>query len=301
MVVPAAWPPTLAGWTHTYSGKVRELYLPAGEAEHAHPDLALVIASDRISAFDFVLEPSIPEKGALLTQLSKWWFEQFPDVPNHLRNGLQPPAQYEASSMIVERLQMIPIECVVRGYLTGSGFAEYQETGEVCGIPLPAGLNNGDKLSKPIFTPAFKAEQGEHDRNIDFAETVSIIGEELAVKIRDLSLRVYARASEIAEKSGLIIADTKFEFGIDKNGVVTLADEVLTSDSSRYWDGDTWLSEPSGKKSLASFDKQIVRDWLSTNWDKQGTPPELPVEIVERTRFKYQELFEKLTGAYFLG
>ena len=203
--------------------------------------------------------------------------------------------------MIVERLQMIPIECVVRGYLTGSGFAEYQETGEVCGIPLPSGLNNGDKLSKPIFTPAFKAEQGEHDRNIDFAETVSIIGEELAVKIRDLSLRVYARASEIAEKSGLIIADTKFEFGIDKNGVVTLADEVLTSDSSRYWDGDTWLSEPSGKKSLASFDKQIVRDWLSANWDKQGTPPALPVEIVEQTRFKYQELFEKLTGAYFLG
>lgn len=301
MVVPAVWPPTIEGWKHTYSGKVRELYLPAGEVASAHPDLALVIASDRISAFDFVLDPSIPSKGALLTQLSNWWFEQFPDVPNHLRKDIQAPAEYEASSMIVARLEMIPIECVVRGYLTGSGFSEYQETGKVCGIVLAPGLKNGDRLPEPIFTPAFKAEQGEHDRNIDFAETVEIIGEELALKIRDLSLRIYSRAAEIAEKRHLIIADTKFEFGIDNAGVLTLADEVLTSDSSRYWDGDIWLSEESGAKSLASFDKQIVRDWLSDNWDKQGTPPHLPSEVVEKTRAKYMELYEKLTGSYFFG
>lgn len=289
-------PQQFAGWQHQYSGKVRELYFPSGENAQKHPELALVVASDRISAFDFVLSPGIPGKGELLTKLSNWWFEQLTDIPNHLRDGLEAPAEVAARSMVVERLDMLPIECVVRGYLTGSGLAEYRETGAVCGIELPPGLQNGDKLPEPIFTPAFKAEQGEHDRNIDFAETASIIGVELAEKLRDLSLEIYGRAVTLAESKGLIIADTKFEFGLDSAGVVTLADEVLTSDSSRYWDGEIWNSEPSGAKSLASFDKQIVRDWLSANWDKQGTPPELPENVIAKTSEKYQELYERMSA-----
>ena len=198
--------------------------------------------------------------------------------------------------MVVKGLSMQPIECVVRGYLTGSGWAEYQADGTVCGIPLPSGLHNGDRLPEPIFTPAFKAPMGEHDENISFARTVEIVGPETAAELRDLSLEIYARAARIAEARGLILADTKFEFGRDETGVMTLADEVLTSDSSRYWDADAWRSGTTPTERMASFDKQIVRDWLAANWDKTGTPPELPADIVARTAERYRELLARLTS-----
>jgi phosphoribosylaminoimidazole-succinocarboxamide synthase len=278
----------MLGWHHVYSGKVRDLY------EHAdHPTLMLVVASDRVSAFDHVLEPGIPGKGALLTQLTRWWFAQL-DQPNHLAaEGPAVPAELADRAMLVRRLDMHPIECVVRGYLTGSGWAEYRESGTVCGIPLPEGLNDGDRLPEPLYTPAFKAPLGEHDENITFERSVELVGASVATALRDASLAIFAAASSIALSRGVILADTKFEFGTDPaTGELTLADEVLTSDSSRYWDASLYAA--GGPNRLDSFDKQIVRNWLAVNWDKQGEPPALPAEIVERTAARYRELIERL-------
>ncbi|GAA4167480.1 phosphoribosylaminoimidazolesuccinocarboxamide synthase [Gryllotalpicola koreensis] len=288
----------LPGWTHVYSGKVRDLYVPEGTTDADAPEL-LVVASDRVSAFDFVLSPGIPRKGELLTTLSNWWFAQLSDVPNHLVPGGEAriPAEAAGRAMIVKPLEMFPIECVVRGFITGSGWAEYQETQAVTGIPLPAGLRNGDRLPEPIFTPAWKAPQGEHDENISFDRMVDIVGEEAAVALRELSLKVYSEAAATTEAKGLIIADTKFEFGQDAgSGEITLGDEVLTSDSSRYWDLAAWNAGATPEERMASFDKQIVRDWLAANWDRQGTPPELPPVIVAQTAARYGELIERLTA-----
>lgn len=281
-----------SAWTLTYSGKVRDLYVRADE-----PQLVLMVASDRVSAFDHVLEPGIPSKGALLTQLSKWWFAQLADMPNHLADAadVDAPAELADRSMIVKRLEMYPVECVVRGYLSGSGWLEYQESQSVCGIALPAGLSDGDRLPEPIYTPAWKAPMGEHDENISFERTVELVGAEVATALRDASLDIFARASAIAETRGVILADTKFEFGADpETGALVLADEVLTSDSSRYWDAELYAAGGPGR--LASFDKQIVRNWLSANWDKQGVPPELPADIVEQTAARYRELIQRLTA-----
>ncbi len=290
-------PAEIPGWNHVYSGKVRDLYEPADGTA----DRMLVVASDRVSAFDFVLEPGIPEKGAMLTTLSGWWFDQLAGgdggtpIANHL-TGEDAPAEVGARAMVAKKLTMIPIECVVRGYLTGSGWKEYQADGTVCGVELPAGLTDGDRLPEPIFTPAYKAPLGEHDENITFEQACEIVGEELASDLRDLSLEIYRRASVIAEGHGLILADTKFEFGRDADGVLTLGDEVLTSDSSRYWDKHAWDTETDTAARMASFDKQIVRDWLAANWDKTGTPPELPAEIVTETAARYRELLDRLRG-----
>jgi phosphoribosylaminoimidazole-succinocarboxamide synthase len=301
----------LAGWCHAYSGKVRDLYVPVGAGTDAAADLAtaarvLVVASDRVSAFDHVLEPGIPGKGELLTTLSLWWFDQLTGIPNHLVpdhtvNGVVTsliPAAVAGRAMLCKTLDMFPIECVVRGYLTGSGWKEYQASQTVCGIPLPAGLRNGDRLPEPIYTPAWKAPMGEHDENISFERTVELVGAPVAEELRRLSLEIFLRASVIAEKAGVILADTKFEFGADRvTGVITLADEVLTSDSSRYWDADRWHSGTTPEQRMASFDKQIVRDWLSAHWDQTGTPPPLPTEIIEQTAARYRELLERLTHA----
>jgi phosphoribosylaminoimidazole-succinocarboxamide synthase len=262
----------------------------------------LLVASDRVSAFDFALSPGIPGKGVLLTTLSLWWFDRLAggdggrSIPNHLLEG-RIPDEVAGRSMLVKTLDMQPIECVVRGYLTGSGWAEYQQRGTVCGIRVPAGLSDGDRLPAPIFTPAYKAPQGEHDENISFEQMTGIVGLARAEELRDLSLEVYERAAAATEERGVILADTKFEFGVDADGVLTLADEVLTSDSSRYWDAEAWASGTTPAERMASFDKQIVRDWLAAHWDKQGTPPELPAEIVERTAARYRELLTRLTGA----
>jgi phosphoribosylaminoimidazole-succinocarboxamide synthase len=282
----------LPGWTLIYSGKVRDLY-----TSPEHDGRVLMVASDRVSAFDHVLSPGIPGKGELLTTLSMWWFDRL-DVPNHLAStsataldGI--PAGVVARSMLVRTLEMYPVECVVRGYLSGSGWLEYQRSQSVCGIALPAGLSDGDRLPEPIYTPAWKAPLGEHDKNITFERTVELVGAEVATSLRDVSLEIFARASDIAEKRGVILADTKFEFGADPvTGALTLGDEVLTSDSSRYWDADLYAT---GDRT-ASFDKQIVRNWLTANWDKTGAPPELPLEIVEQTAARYRELIERLTG-----
>ena len=276
----SAVPP--AGWTHSYSGKVRDLY-----ESPQHPGAVLMVASDRVSAFDHVLEPGIPGKGAVLTQLTLWWFAQL-TVPNHL---VEQPADLPANAMLVKRLDMYPLECVVRGYLSGSGWIEYQASQSVCGVPLPAGLRDGDRLPEPIYTPAFKAPMGEHDENITFERTVELVGVDAATALRDASLAVFTTASAIAEAKGLILADTKFEFGADEDGTLTLADEVLTPDSSRYWDAALY---DTGERT-ASFDKQVVRNWLAANWDKMGTPPALPAEIVDKTAGRYRELVERLT------
>ncbi|BDV29449.1 phosphoribosylaminoimidazolesuccinocarboxamide synthase [Microbacterium terricola] len=294
-------PIDLPGWRHVYSGKVRDLYAPSDAAGSDAADTALlVVASDRVSAFDHVLSPGIPDKGVLLTTLSLWWFARLAGgdggrtIPNHLVDGPIPDA-VRGRAMRVRRLDMQPIECVVRGYLTGSGWAEYTANGTVCGIALPGGLANGDRLPAPIFTPAFKAPMGEHDENISFEQAVELVGAETAAELRDLSLEIYTRAAATAEEHGLILADTKFEFGRDADGVLTLGDEVLTSDSSRYWDAAAWRAGTTPAERMASFDKQIVRDWLAAEWDKQGTPPELPAEIVERTAARYRELLDLLT------
>ena len=280
---------TIPGWRHIYSGKVRDLYA----SDDAADTRILVVASDRVSAFDFVLSPGIPHKGALLTRLSRWWFSQLSDVPNHLAEG-EIPASVADRAMLAQSLEMLPVECVVRGYITGTGWAEYTESGTVCGIPLPAGLQNGDRLPEPLFTPAYKAPMGEHDENITFDRVVELVGAERASELRDVSLALYTRAAAIAEEKGLILADTKFEFGTDSEGVLHLADEVLTSDSSRYWDAEAWRTGATPSERMASFDKQIVRDWLAANWDKQGEPPALPEDIVERTAARYRELIERL-------
>jgi phosphoribosylaminoimidazole-succinocarboxamide synthase len=222
------------GWYHVYSGKVRDLY-----RSDELPGRMLVVASDRVSAFDHVLEPGIPDKGHLLTTLSLWWFEELADVPNHLGIG-DIPAPVAGRAMIVRELEMFPIECVVRGYLTGSGWKEYQASQSVCGVPLPSGLSDGDRLPEPIYTPAFKAALGDHDENITFEQSVALVGEPAAKALRDLSLSIFVRASAVAAERGVILADTKFEFGVDAGGVITLGDEVLTSDSSRYWDAELY-------------------------------------------------------------
>lgn len=279
----------LAGFKHVYSGKVRELYEPI---DKAFWHLVLIVASDRVSAFDHVHSPEIPGKGANLTSMTNWWFDQL-DVPNHRSDELEVPAETAGRGIIAKRLEMFPVECVVRGYLTGSGFAEYQKTGRVCGIELPEGLKDGDRLPHPIYTPAYKAPMGEHDENISFEQSVELIGKDTAQQLRDLSMGIFLAASQIAHGKGLILADTKFEFGKDpQTNVITLGDEVLTPDSSRYWDRALWEQGVFGQ----SFDKQIVRDWLAANWDKTTTPPQLPKEIVEKTASRYQELALRLTA-----
>ncbi len=304
---------TADGWTHAYSGKVRDLYFETGTADLASAGRVLLVASDRVSAFDHVLSPGIPGKGELLTTLSLWWFDQLEGVPNHLVadhelrgdsvRDLIPDAVV-GRAMLARTLDMFPIECVVRGYLVGSGWLEYQKSQTVCGIALPAGLANGDRLPEPIYTPAWKAPMGEHDENISFERTVDLVGRGVAEALRTLSLEVFSRASAIAESRGVILADTKFEFGANRDtGVITLADEVLTSDSSRYWDAATYAA--GGPDRLASFDKQIVRNWLSANWDQRGVPPSLtpslppslPPAIVEQTAARYRELIQRLTGS----
>lgn len=278
----------IPGWNHVYSGKVRDLY---ESADPAQSHLILVVASDRVSAFDHVLEPAIPNKGKYLTQLTLWWFDRL-DIPNHVSHEVAVPAEVAGRGTVCKKLEMFPIECVVRGYISGSGWKEYQADGTVCGIALPAGLHFGGKLPEPIFTPAYKAPMGEHDENITFEKCVELVGQENAEALRDLSLAVFTRASELAEQAGLILADTKFEFGIDPaTGHTVLGDEVLTPDSSRFWSKSAW--ERGERKD--SFDKQIVRNWLAANWDQTGTPPALPKEIVEQTEGKYAELVERLT------
>jgi phosphoribosylaminoimidazole-succinocarboxamide synthase len=307
---------TLPGWRHIYSGKVRDLYepdLPAIGGVHPLGDVVLVVASDRISAYDHILTPDIPDKGVVLTQLSLWWFEQLADVvPNHVMtteistepyDGLVPDI-VAGRAMVCRRLTMFPVECVARGYLTGSGLVEYQASGAITGIRLPAGLRDGDRLPEAIFTPATKAEYGEHDENVPFEAVAALVGVAQAAVMRDLTLAVYARAEAIAREQGIILADTKFEFGVVPDGVtpgaagtIILGDEVLTPDSSRFWPADLW--EPGHPQ--ASFDKQYVRDWLTSaasGWDRASDvpPPPLPADVVERTRARYLEAFERLTG-----
>ncbi|QZY53019.1 phosphoribosylaminoimidazolesuccinocarboxamide synthase [Leucobacter tenebrionis] len=291
-------PQQLAGWKHVYSGKVRDLYVPA-DGSDAH---LLVVASNRVSAFDHVLEPPIPGKGALLTALSNWWFERI-DLPNHLAGEDAPgvPEEVADRAVVTRRLEMHPIECVVRGALTGSGFAEYQRTGAVCGIELPAGLEDGDLLETPIYTPAYKAPLGEHDENITYEQSVELVGADVAAALREASLRIFTAARDLAAERGVVLADTKFEFGRDPRSGgpadLVLADEVLTSDSSRYWDAAAYFDEQNSRADrLASFDKQIVRNWLSANWDRTGEPPVLPDEIVAQTYDRYAELYERLTA-----
>ncbi|WP_084079363.1 phosphoribosylaminoimidazolesuccinocarboxamide synthase [Demequina sp. NBRC 110057] len=285
--------PELPGWRHVYSGKIRDLYEPT--EPHPRGDVVLVVASDRISAYDWVLPTEIPGKGGVLTGLSLWWFDQVaPIVANHTVEA-PVPAEVEGRAMVCKRLDMFPIECVARGYLTGSGLVEYRESGTVCGIPLPEGLVDGSRLPEPIFTPAAKAEVGEHDENISFEQVVERIGLEDATALRDLTLAVYSRAHELAAMRGVILADTKFEFGRDGDGAILLADEVLTPDSSRFWPADEW--EPG--RAQPSFDKQFVRDWLTSDesgWDKasDAPPPALPADVVERTRQRYLEAYDRL-------
>ncbi len=274
------------GWNHLRSGKVRDLYTN---------DLGqlLLVASDRISAFDFVLPTPIPNKGKVLTQLSLFWFDLLKDVvPNHIIST-EVPEEFSGRAVIVKPLQMFPVECVARGYLTGSGWVEYQQSKTVCGIPLPDGLVDGSKLPEPIFTPARKAEMGDHDENINFDQTVAMIGREAATSLRDLTLKIYTSAHDFAATRGIILADTKFEFGTDSDGAIVLGDEVLTPDSSRFWAADTW--KPGGAQ--PSFDKQFVRDWLlASGWDRQSPPPELPGDIVAKTQERYESAYKVLTG-----
>jgi phosphoribosylaminoimidazole-succinocarboxamide synthase len=284
----------LTGWKPVYSGKVRELYIPSEASSVGDAAQLLIVATDRVSAFDHILEPEIPGKGKILTQLSHWWFAQLGDVPNHL-TGLTPPKEVKDRAMVVAPLAMFPVECVVRGYIAGSGWKEYQTTGSISGVVLPEGLREGDLLPSPIFTPATKAAVGDHDENISFEQMVALVGEDHAQALRDLSLDIYERARSIAGDRGIVLADTKLEFGLHpETGQVTLGDEVLTSDSSRYWDGVVYSA--GGIERLDSFDKQLIRNWLSDNWDGSGTPPTLPAELVSHTLSRYQELYTRLTG-----
>lgn len=295
--------PELPGWRHVYSGKVRDLYEPGTTPEGAalrerHGDVVLVVASDRVSAYDHVLTPGIPGKGVVLTALSLWWFDQLADVvPNHVVSTDVPEA-VAGRAMVCRRLEMFPVECVVRGYLTGSGLAEYQRDGEVTGIALPPGLVDGSRLPSPVFTPATKAELGEHDENVRFSVVVDMVGPAVAEQLRDLTLAVYGRAEAVARERGVILADTKLEFGTDPvSGAITLGDEVLTPDSSRFWPADAW--QPG--RAQPSFDKQFVRDWLTSpasGWDRasDAPPPALPADVVERTQARYLEAYERLTG-----
>jgi phosphoribosylaminoimidazole-succinocarboxamide synthase len=283
--------PLINGWKHLRTGKVRDLYTNDNNE-------ILLVASDRISAFDWVLPTPIPNKGAVLTQLSLFWFELLADiVPNHVISDDVPGSVIDRA-VIVAPLEMFDVECVARGYLTGSGWSEYQSTSAVCGNTLPAGLQDGSQLPQSIFTPATKAEIGDHDENIDFAHCEKIVGAETAADLRGLTLKLYEIASEFAHSRGIILADTKFEFGTDEDGEITLGDEALTPDSSRFWEASTW--KPGGVQ--PSFDKQFVRDYLiSSGWDKQSPPPELPDEIVEKTAARYEEAYFRITGSRFNG
>ena len=297
-------PVQVPGLEHLHTGKVRDLYQNgAGEL--------VMVASDRISAFDWVLPTEIPDKGRVLTKLSLWWFEQLIDVlPHHVLGTELPPgapADWEGRTTVCRSLRMLPVECVARGYLAGSGWAEYQQTRTVCGLALPEGLENGSELPGSIFTPATKAAVGEHDENVAYEEVAREVGPETAAALRQSTLAAYDRARDIARERGIILADTKFEFGWDdaaaeRDGgsgepVLTLADEVLTPDSSRFWPADQW--EPG--RSQPSFDKQYIRDWLdspASGWDRHSEqrPPPLPEEVVEATRARYIEAYERLTG-----
>lgn len=283
---------SIPGWTHVYSGKVRDLYADDGRL--------LFVASDRISAYDWVLPTPIPGKGRILTEISLWWFEQLADIVDNHVISMDVPDSVSGRAVVCERLEMLPVECVVRGYLSGSGWVDYQAAGAVCGVALPAGLSESQQLPEPIFTPATKAAIGDHDENIDFDLVVERLGQDRAEQLRDLSIKIYGRAAEIAAARGLIVADTKFEFGVRTDGTVVLADEVLTPDSSRFWDAETWRpgSAP------PSYDKQFVRDWLrnDSGWDPRSDqpPPPLPADIVARTRAKYLQAFETLTGEAFV-
>lgn len=280
--------PELSSYTHIASGKVRDIY-------DIDDNTLLMVASDRISAFDFALEPAIPDKGRVLTATSKFFFDAI-DFPNHLAGPLDDeriPEEVLGRAMVVRKLDMLPFECVARGYLTGSGLREYEASSSVCGVALPAGLVEASRLPEPIFTPATKAEQGEHDENVSFDVVVDKLGRERAEELRAATLRIYSEAAAIAEAKGIILADTKFEFGVDKNGTLVLADEVLTPDSSRYWPADSYEEG----KVQPSFDKQYVRNWLtSTDWDKESTPPRLPDDVVAATRARYIEAYERLSG-----
>jgi phosphoribosylaminoimidazole-succinocarboxamide synthase len=295
----------LPGWQHVYSGKVRDLYIPAEAALTGRfgQDCVLVVASDRISAYDHVLASEIPDKGRILTQLSLWGFEQLGVAHHVLASTVDGgvPAAVEGRAMICKKLDMFPVECIARGYLTGSGLLEYRDSGTVCSIPLPAGLVDGSRLEEAIFTPSAKAEVGEHDENITYDAVVGLVGEDVAARLRELTLEIYTKAEDIARGRGIILADTKVEFGVDTaTGVITLGDEVLTPDSSRFWDAATYRPG----QAQPSFDKQYVRDWLTSaesGWDKASDtpPPALPADVMARTRSRYVEAYEKLTGRTF--
>jgi phosphoribosylaminoimidazole-succinocarboxamide synthase len=294
--------PPIEGATHIHSGKVRDLY-------RLEDGGLLMVASDRISAYDYVLDSTIPDKGEILTRMSLWWFAQLADlVPNHVRST-DVPESVKGRALVCEELAMYPVECVARGYLTGSGWLDYQSRGEVCGIPLPKGLQDGSRLPSPLFTPATKAALGDHDENVSYESVVADIGRPAAEELRELTLAVYRRAEGLARERGIILADTKLEFGSrvsaavgdsGGNGTTVLADEVLTPDSSRYWPAAEW--EPG--RAQDSYDKQIVRNWLlseESGWDRSSgvAPPPLPPEVVDRTRARYVEAFEMLTGERF--
>ena len=301
-------PPELPGYAHVYSGKVRELYAPIDQRTgQASQDVLLLVATDRISAYDFILGSEIPDKGKVLTQLSLWWFDQLADIiPNHVIST-QVPEAVTGRGVLVRRLDMVPVECIGRAYLTGSGLAEYRQTSSVCGVPLPAGLTDGSLLPTPIFTPSTKAPIGEHDQPMTFAQVEAQIGMPIATRVRDLTIAILARGNEIAADRGILLADTKVEFGLDAsrpdaegNPAIVLADEVLTPDSSRFWPAATWAPG----RAQDSYDKQFVRDWLTSpasGWDRSSgeAPPALPDDIIEATRLKYIEAFESLTGRTF--
>jgi phosphoribosylaminoimidazole-succinocarboxamide synthase len=285
---------------HLHAGKVRDLY-DAGDG------LLLMVASDRISAFDYILPTAIPDKGAVLTGMSLWWFEQLADViPNHVVTAsvADYPAVFtpyaeelRGRSVLCRKLDMVGVECVARGYLAGSGVKDYEATGSVCGVPLPPGLLDGSRLPEAIFTPTTKAPVGQHDEAMTFDEVVAEVGESVAASLRSLTLAVYSRGRDLAEQAGIILADTKVELGYDASGALVLGDEVLTPDSSRFWPRETWA--PGGAQ--PSYDKQYVRDWLTyeSGWDRSGPPPALPDDVVARTRAKYVEAYERLTGQSF--
>ena len=291
--------PELPGYTHVYSGKVRDLYAP----DDAPDDRLLQVASDRISAFDHVLDTPIPDKGAVLTQLSLWWFDRLSDlVPNHLVST-EVPAEVAGRAVLCRRLEMVPVECIARAYLTGGGLEEYAQKGSVSGVPLPPGLVDGDRLAEPVFTPTTKAPVGEHDVSMTAAEVAELVGPDIASRADLLTRRILARGNEIAAERGILIADTKVEFGVDRStGIpnLVLADEILTPDSSRFWPADEW--EPGHPQ--PSFDKQYVRDWLTSpasGWDRRSgqPPPPLPQDVIDRTRAKYVDALERLTGRPF--
>jgi len=281
--------PSIPGWTHLRTGKIRDLY--TNNLNHI-----LLVASDRISAYDWVMPTEIPGKGAVLTQLSLFWFDLLEDIiPNHVVST-DVPDEVEDRAIIVQPLEMFEIECVARGYLTGSGWSEYQENSAVCGNALPTGLLDGSQLPNSIFTPATKAEIGDHDINIDFDSAVKIVGADDAQSLKEVTIKLYETAAEFVQSRGIILADTKFEFGRNSEGEVLLGDEALTPDSSRFWDQSSW--KPGGAQ--PSYDKQFLRDYLVTSgWDRNSPPPELPNEIVEKTALRYEEAFFRITGSKF--